>query len=242
MWRNSVQNANLANIVNEQNIKAVRDSAETYIDSLDGLITSERLAFIGNFKDLENYNKELSDKIKNLENRPGTIILTANETEIEIKGFAGDSTNTQLISINDTTYKLSWSFKESGDNWNKNLSGYTNFNIELLENEFNIITGNTIIDVDDLNFVVDTYFIQNPDKSFSALAKSSYPGMILRTSGVLYPEKIIEEIPIDIEKNKISWGIQTGIGLNPLQIGNTTPIMVYVGIGIQYKLGTILKW
>lgn len=241
LWKNSAYESELQRIMHEQNTKAILDSAETYIDSLDGLITSERLAFLGGIDSLEKYNKRLASKIKNLESKSNTIILSGSETEIEIKGFAGESTNTKLV-MNDTIYKFVWSFKDSGENWEKILSGYTNFNVSIYENDLNIIAGNTVIDIDKLNFIVDTYFVQNEDKSFSALAKSSYPGMILRTSGVLYPEKIVEKIPIIPAKNTISWGIQTGIGINPLQINNGTPIMLYVGVGLQYKLGNILTW
>lgn len=230
--------------VAEQNYNALRDSSETYIDSLDGLLTSERLAFIGDKDSLEKYNASLARKVSDLESREGTVILTGSTTDISVKGFSGEATNTELQTLTDTTYKFKWFFEDSGNGWAKALGGHTNFGIKILENELDIIAGNTVIDIDSLNFVVDTYFQMNPDSSYSALAKSSYPGMILRTSGVIYPEKIVESIPIIPPKHRISWGIQSGVGMNPLQVGsaNGAPIMFYVGVGIQYELGTIFKW
>lgn len=234
----------LKRIVAEQNYNALRDSSETYIDSLDGLLTSERLAFIGDKDSLEEYNSSLARKIDELESRPGTKVFTGSTSDIEIKGFSGDSTNTELTTLTDTTYKFSWVFENSGEGWAKALGGHTNFNIKLLENELDIIAGNTVIDMDSLNFIVDTYFVMNPDSSYSAIAKSSYPGMILRTSGVIYPEKIVKNIPVTPPKHRISWGVQSGLGLNPLQVGsqNGAPIIFYVGVGIQYELGTIFEW
>lgn len=247
LWHSEKSEADLAEIrrkIIEQNYRATLDSADTYIDSLDGLRTSERLAFLGDIDSLEKYNNDLAIKIAELESRPGTVVLTGSTTDIEVKGFTGESTNTELTTLSDTIYKFSWLFEDSGDGWAKAIAGHTNFNVAILKNELDIIAGNTSIDLDTLNFVVDTYFVQNADSSFSALAKSSYPGMILRTSGVLYPEKIVERVPILPPKNRITWGIQGGAGLNPLQIGSAegAPIMLYVGVGIQYELGTIFKW
>lgn len=242
MWRNSANKAELERIVSEQNIKAVRDSARSYIDSLDNLVTSERLAFIGKYAELEKYNKNLYDKIKHLEKKSKGLVLAGNTTDVTVHGLSGESTNTNLIEINDSTYKLTWNFENSGKDWFKKLSGHTNLDLFLNKNEINIIARNTTIDTDSLIFTIDTYFVQNPDKSFSALAKSSYPGMVLKTSGVLYPEKIIEKIPIVPKSSRISWGIQTGIGVNPLQINNGVPVMLYVGLGLQYEFGTILEW
>ena len=244
MWRNSAEELKLERIVTEQNIKAIRDSSESYIDSLDGLITAERLAFIGDLEGLQEYNQELYDKIKKFEKKPNVSILYGSTTDIKVNGFTGKSTNTNLIKLNDSTYKLAWLFENAGKGWSKKIGGHSNFDVSILKNELDIIAKNTTIEIDSLSFTVDTYFVQNPDKSFSALAKSSYPGMILKTSGVLYPEKIIEKIPIMPEKNRISWGLQTGVGLNPLQIsgGNGATVMLYVGLGIQYEFGNILKW
>lgn len=243
LWKNSIETKNLENRLLKQNIEAIKDSSEYYIDSLDGLLTSERLAFLGDLENLKIYNTSLYNKIKKLESNPKVIVLSGSETEMEIHGFSGDTTNTTLNQISENEYDLSWKFEDIGNGWAKILEGKTEFKINQLNNSLDIIAGNTYIKTDSLNFVVDTYFIMNPDSSYSAIAKSSYPGMILKTSGVLYPEKIVEYVPILEKKNKITWGIQSGFGFNPISLsGGGSPIVIYVGVGINYELGKIIEW
>ena len=53
-------------------------------------------------------------------------------------------------------------------------------------------------------------------------------------------------MPPDTKDIRINWGIQTGLGVNPLRIndpitGQFQPV-VYVGVGLQFQLGTILEF
>ena len=241
MWKDTYDTKQIEKKLYSQNIKAIASTSKSYIDELDSLLTTERLAFLGQVEGLKEYNQELNDKIESLE-ESGKIVFTGSTTDLSINGFSGKKDKSLVDIINEKDYKISWVFQDSGDGWLKVLEGQSMFTIspdsKPLSNVYTEITK------DSLSFIIDTYFVMNEDGSYSALAKSSYPGMLMRTSGVLYPEKILEEIPVIPSPNKISLGIQTGIGIDPFRIGNPddTPMVGYIGIGIQYELASILTW
>lgn len=242
MWKNSVDSAKIEKATLEQNIKALADTSKMY-ETKAGELIAERKLYLGENEDLEKYNKKLTEELDKLKKeKPGTEVITIIDNTVDISGFSGDSTNTENEYSNGLG-KLSWAFERQGNGWAKVLSGYTEYSINQLEDRLNIIAGNTIIVQDSLLFKVTSYVVENEDGSFSAITKSSYPGMILETSGALFPTKI-EDIPIIEKKRRVSLGIQTGLGINPIEIynGGTSPMVVYVGIGINYELKTLFKW
>lgn len=243
MWKNSVDDAKLREATLKQNLQAIADSSKFY-KTKSGKLIAERKLYLGYNDDLEKYNKDLTNRIDELKSEePKTKVITVVDNTINVSGFSGDSTNTEN-QYNNGNGKLSWSFKRKGEDWFKHLSGYTQYTIDKFDNKLNIIAGNTIIVKDSLRFKVYSYVVENEDGSFSARTESSYPGMILETSGALFPENINNVPMVETNDNNISLGIQGGIGLNPIELynGGDSPIVFYLGIGLNYELAKIIEW
>lgn len=240
---NKIQNYEAKLLLQKHNLEALKDTSKMYQDKYGNSI-ADRLALIGDIDKLKEYNNSLLKSIEELENED-KIVLGGSHNDITISGFNGDSTNT-IHEFYGTYGNLIFEFNEKKDGYSRILEGYTKYKLDTLNNKIEIYPLNTYITVDELKILIETFFVKNSDGSYSALAKSPYADLNIITSGVLFPDVIIKEIPTTKYKDgkNISVGIQIGLGLNPIEFYNTgkVPIVPYIGIGLQYELYSIYNF
>jgi len=134
-----------------------------------GAILSEKGALQVDKRRLSEVNKELGEKIKQLENDPITVTII--ETVVERDTIYVD---TESEFLGDSRFQLSWSHSEEGHWGNRLLEGVSRFEIVSLEEVKNV---NTSITRDVLSINITTGFRQTDDGMLRAYVESSYPNI-----------------------------------------------------------------
>lgn len=234
----------------EQNIKALKDSTMIWKDKY-GTEYSENYTLLMSVDSLSGWSKKLQGKIDSLKRATnGSDVLSATEMNILIRGLEGNSTNTQMFYENGRG-AFSWWFDKKEEGFNRFLSGKTDFEVNYQNNKVNIIPGNTTIIKDAYDIEVFTYTVVNDDNSISVIASSPSKNVSIKQlkqviDPIVIRETVDKYLPPDTKDIRINWGIQTGLGVNPLRIndpitGQFQPV-VYVGVGLQFQLGTLLEF
>lgn len=229
--------------IEKHNVKALADTSKMYKDKYGNAI-ADRLALVGDRDKLKEYNDSLLKSIIELESE-GKVVFTGSQNDVTIWGLNGDSTNT-IHEFYGTYGNFIFKFEEEKTGYSRMLEGYTSYKLDTLNNQFKIYPLNTYITLDELKIIIETFFVKNENGSYSALAKSPYADLNIKTSGVLFPETILKEVPTVEYKDRrnLSFGIQVGLGLNPIQFYNTgqVPLVPYIGVGLQYELYRIYNF
>lgn len=229
-------------LINKQNSLSLIDSVKIYKDKV-GILRIENYTYIGKLSNLDDYSKNLKNKIDSL--KKGSTkkieVVTIKEANISIKGFANTSTNT-INEFDGQNGIFKWNFSEKETGYERILSGQTNYKIFLEDSVVSVFPGKTTILNDLTTISIYTYTVLNPDKTISIIANSESDKVnINHIRQVIDPEilKRMVDIYIPEVKNDIvlTWGIQAGVGVSS---GSLLPVG-YVGVGLQFQLGTIFK-
>jgi hypothetical protein len=229
---NKVQDLKLENKVGVQNIIALNDSIRIVKNKWDEEITLKN-TYITSGKELENINKNLSDKIKKLE---GDVLYASNI----ISSIKTDTIfiENEVIRYPDGTNQLSWSYnKDYGNGNSRFLDGNSRFSIDLSDSTFSILDKGTSITRDITNLSILTGLTEL-DESYQIFVKTDYPGITFSNiEGAILDKKRF------LKQTQPNWifgpSIYIGVGVDPKNA--TAGPQIGLGISATFNLNKYLN-
>lgn len=229
---NNVQDLKLENKVGVQNIIALNDSIRIVKNKWDEEITLKN-TYITSGKELENINKNLSDKIKKLE---GDVLYASNI----ISSIKTDTIfiENEVIRYPDGTNQLSWSYnKDYGNGNSRFLDGNSRFSIDLSDSAFSILDKGTSITRDITNLSILTGLTEL-DESYQIFVKTDYPGITFSNiEGAILDKKRF------LKQTQPNWifgpSIYIGVGVDPKNA--TAGPQIGLGISATFNLNKYLN-
>lgn len=240
-------------ILNRQNELALKDSVVKYTDLL-GIARSKNYVLIKDASELDSISNSLTEEIEklrwSLKESEGEVSSGVG-TAVSMSGFSGDSTNTTGALDSFGFGKLSWMFIKDEVGYYRKLSGETSYKLLVDSDTVELIPNKTIITEDETKIEVFTFTVFNKvDSTITVIASTKNPNVTIdHVRQIIDPivTTKINTVYMPIEKTDIgiSWGLQTGVGVNPFYLtdpntGAFQPVF-YVGVGLQFDFGSILE-
>jgi hypothetical protein len=221
----------------DQNISALTDSITT-IKLRNGELQTSRNAYMGIAKELEKYNKKLSDDVKAQKGKVVTlnnIIFNLKQDTAELRKYIRELERPKPPQPeNDSTWRIFWNLNYVYDSDNYDIfKGTTRIRLNgpvLLQNVL-VSHLNTELTYRDSQIGLSwgqKWEGSGKDKKLKVFAQTAHPA---------FQTKLLEGVYVDYPEKK-HWftgfgiGPQLGIGYNPINQN----IVSYLGVGIQYNI------
>jgi len=205
------------------NIEALQDSVTTYRNRA-GELTSQKSALQTDKEQLRTLNEDLADE---LDKERGNVEYLSNIITRLRRDSVGVDT-TIITMVDPDTYKLDWSFEDSGDGWYQSLKGYTQIQTDTTGVPYN---PNTTISEQILDMKLTTGITEEDGKR-KIFVRSNYPYLNFTDidGAILGPVRTEDTSP-----DRWGLGFHGGYGYS-FGNSNFTP---YIGVGINYNL---IRW
>jgi len=223
------------NIIEKNNIEVLNDSIHNYKNSKGELI-QERGVLIADKKSLKSLNKELYDKVVDLENSISNMkpmVVVKYKTKIQTDTIY---LNSSLVELNDSTYIIHFN-KDTVYNKNnsRQLEGSLTLELSKDSSTFNKIKVNNINLSKDIINMDATLVLGMKDGKLKVWLQTDYPGFAAdKIDAVTLDPNIHPELRKLNNRKRFSVGPYIGIsaGFSNQKI----IISPNIGIGIQYSL------
>jgi len=225
--------------IKDQNISALTDTIKT-VKLKNGEIQSSRDAWMANAKELEQYNKSLSDEVKAQKGK----VVTLNRIVFQLRQDTADLhayINYLLTKyetpqkVNDSTWNVDWQLAYTYDSTNYDIfNGQTQVGLKGPENYFKEITLNH-------NYTKmlkrESQIGLTWGQKWEGTGKNKKLRVYAQTAHPAFQTKLLEGVYVDYPQKR-RW--LTGFGVGPtLNIGydflHNQPAVV-VGVGIHYNI------
>lgn len=223
-------------IINQNNIEVLNDSVKTY-RTKNGSLISERGVLIAEKDDLKSLNKDLYDKVNELEK---SIPDMEPQVVIEYRTKIVHDTvylNSDIVAINDSTQKITFNKDTTyvGNNY-RNLAGAIWVHLKAdSTNIYNKVElGDVLITKDEMNIeatLVLGYKGEGKDKVLKVWLETKYPGFQADEIEAVTLDPMIHPELRKLNNKRHSIGPMIGIG-----IGQNFQFQPVIGIGYQYSL------
>lgn len=225
----------------KQNIEALNDTIKK-VKNKAGEWQQEKLAYISTKKELEKLNKELSEELKK---QKGDVIYISNLYAVLKSDYdklykenktLKDSLSQYVTADGDTANALNWDFSKQYDKNNyRVIKGKTKFYVDKKGQIYSL--GSDLIDYE-MAFNLTTGLKEqriDGEKRLVIFVKSNYPDLTFTNiEGAIVDPKKSDVLKSLIKQNKVVIGPQLGVGVG--YDGKAFRPMVYVGVGVQYRL------
>jgi hypothetical protein len=219
------------NIITKNNIEVLTDSIKTY-KSQNGDLISERGVLVSTKRELKDLNKELYDEVKELEKEipksKASVVIKYKTKIVHDTLFI----KSNLVSINDSTYKLKFDKDTIYDeNNSRHLSGVVTINLSKDTNNYSGLTVSHIKLTKDIVNMDATLVLGTKDDKLKVWVKSDYPGFNTDEIDAVTLDPNIHPELKQLNKKKHSIGPVIGVGIN-----HELKVVPMIGIGYQYNI------
>jgi len=238
LWFRSCSQS-IADISNDQNIRALTDSIRVYITK-NGQLVYEKSAFLTKESDLKKLNSDLFNEVKNLKDHPIVVIKW----------------NTKLIhdTIKVPVY-VSGPITWNNDSTIKYIPFAWNYDTTYSTNNYHMISGDYIISIDsnknaktesfrvtrdEIGISMSTGLTESKDGNVEIFIKSMYPGFApTKIDGALFDPRESDVIKKYFPPKRFAVGPYVGYGvyLDPIQGRAGTGVSL--GISFSYN---VFQW
>lgn len=246
-WRNSVRDAEIRKNIAKQNELAMKGEIERIKTDYNTTLT-KTYTLVYAYDSLEVYAADLKKSIERVkETLNGSEIWASTQADIEINGLSGNSTNTEMEYSNGRGV-FKWRFDRDTVGIKRILAGKTEYSVSIIDENVNIIPGNTTILEDNFEIQLFLHSVINEDKTISVVAETLNDNVRINQLKSTFEPLIIEkqiDRYLDVHRSSIDWGVHAGVGVNPFSItsesGAFQPIM-YIGLGIGFNFSNIIDF
>lgn len=221
MFIHSCQKNSIEVEIYEQNEKALASRIDT-LKTINGKLEYAKKLLIGDYDKLKELNNSLAESLK-------VEIGKVKYIEVVNLKFVHDT----IYIAADTIYKnvdgsftAFWKYSKSGEEWKKQLSGYTNF---CFDTSKNIPTNVFTVITDDYLELKLTSGFRERDGYYETFINSSYPNINFDFASAVVDDQIIYKV-------QKSWHIGLigglGYGINSEKLIDKPT--VFIGIGISW--------
>lgn len=201
----------------KNNIAALQDSVG-YYENKAGELTAEKLALQSDKEQLKSLNKDLYDELEKEQDK----VEQLTKTNAELVADSSEVDTTSTNQLDDNHWRFDWNLSRSGDDWERVLTGYTEFYIKPTGVPYN---PNTMITKDLLRLQFVTG-ITDDDGQKRIFFRSSYPNLkVTDIQGAIIEESAPVSTP-----SRFGLGFHLGGGYTP------KGFQPYVGFGINYNI------